>query len=67
VAGKYPYKRVNLTKDAEKLLNDVEALLGRQYSRPEIVEAALMLLYHVLRKRGYKSVAELLQHVNELG
>jgi hypothetical protein len=55
-----------LTKDAEKLLNDVEALLGRQYSRPEIVEAALMLLYHVLRKRGYKSVAELLQHVNEL-
>ncbi|MCC6014725.1 MAG: hypothetical protein LM564_03360 [Desulfurococcaceae archaeon] len=64
---RYVYRKVNLTKNAEKVLSDIEALLGPQYSRPELVEVALLVLYHILRKRGYRTLAEVLQHLPEIG
>jgi len=62
VVKKYRYKEVNLTKEAEVLLNEIKNMLGLNYSNTEIVEASLTLMYKVLRKYKYKYLSDVVSH-----
>jgi len=59
---KYYYRDVNLTKEAEIVLNEIKNMLVMPYSNSEIVRASLVLMYKVLKKYKYKYITEVLSH-----
>jgi hypothetical protein len=59
---KYRYKDVNLTKEAEVVLNEIKKMLAMDYSNSEVVQTALVLMYKVLKKYKYKYVTDVLSH-----
>jgi hypothetical protein len=59
---KYRYKEVNLTKEAEVLLNEIKSMLGLNYTNTDIVEASLTLMYKVLKKYKYKYLSDVVSH-----
>lgn len=59
---KYYYKDVNLTREAEIVINEIKKMLEVKYTNSEVVEHALVVLYKLIKKYKYRYLSECVSH-----
>ena len=59
---KYHCRDVNLTKEAEIVLNEIKKMLKIMYTNSEVVEHALVVLYKLIKKYKYEYLSECVSH-----
>ena len=59
---RYHYRDVNLTKEAEVILNEIKQNLAMKYSNTEVVEVALIIMYKLIKKYKYRYLKDVLSH-----